>query len=43
MDRSAWKMDKESLRHHLLMENRARRIPDKKKQQAKQACRKKFQ
>lgn len=43
MDRSAWKMDAESLRNHLLMKNRARRIPDKKKQRAKRACRKKYQ
>ncbi|MPV52756.1 hypothetical protein GCO27_06700 [Corynebacterium sp. zg331] len=38
-DRSAWKMSPERLREHLMLRTRARRIPDKKKQANKRACR----
>lgn len=38
-DRSMWKMSPERLEEHLKLRSRARRIPDKKKQQAKKACR----
>ena len=38
-DRSMWKMSPERLEEHLKLRSRATRIPDKKKQQAKKACR----
>lgn len=38
-DRSMWKMSPERLEEHLKLRARATRIPDKKKQQAKKACR----
>ena len=38
-DRSMWKMSPERLQEHLKLRSRATRIPDKKKQQAKKACR----
>ncbi|MCG7230160.1 hypothetical protein [Corynebacterium minutissimum] len=38
-DRSMWKMSPERLEEHLKLRNRATQIPDKKKQQAKKACR----
>lgn len=38
-DRSMWKMSPERLEEHLKLRNRATRIPDKKKQQSKKACR----
>jgi hypothetical protein len=34
-----WKMDPEQLQQHLLLKNRARMIPDKKKQHDRRACR----
>lgn len=39
-DRSVWKMSPERLQEHLKLKNRARRIPDKKKEHSKRACRK---
>ncbi|MCS4536004.1 hypothetical protein [Corynebacterium sp. HS2168-gen11] len=39
-DRRMWAMSPERLEAHLQLRTRARRIPDKKKQAAKQACRK---
>ncbi|KQB86443.1 hypothetical protein Clow_01366 [Corynebacterium lowii] len=39
-DRSMWKMNPQRLEEHLKLKNRARRIPDKKKQANKRACRK---
>ena len=38
-DRRMWKMSPERLEEHLKLRSRATRIPDKKKQQAKKACR----
>ena len=38
-DRSMWKMSPERLEEHLKLRSRATRSPDKKKQQAKKACR----
>ena len=38
-DRSMWKMSPERLEEHLKLRSRSTRIPDKKKQQAKKACR----
>ena len=38
-DRSMWKMSPERLEEHLKLRSRATRIPDKKKQQSKKACR----
>ena len=37
--RDMWKMSPERLQAHLMLRTRARTIPDKKKQQSKQACR----
>ncbi|WP_394288487.1 hypothetical protein, partial [Corynebacterium variabile] len=34
-----WKMSPEQLQQHLLLKNRARTIPDKKKQNDRRACR----
>lgn len=42
-DRSIWKMNPDQLQEHLKLRNRASRIPDKKKQQNKKACRGKRQ
>lgn len=42
-DRSIWKMNSEQLQEHLKLQRRARRIPDKKKQLNKKACRGKRQ
>lgn len=39
VDRRMWKMSPERLQEHLQLKNRARQIPDKKKQQNKRACR----
>lgn len=39
VDRRMWKMNPERLQEHLQLKNRARQIPDKKKQQNKRACR----
>ncbi|OFT58803.1 hypothetical protein [Corynebacterium sp. HMSC05E07] len=38
-DRSMWKMSPERLEEHLKLRSRATRIPDKKKEQSKKACR----
>lgn len=38
-DRSTWKMSPEQLQEHLKLRTRARRIPDKKKQHDRRACR----
>lgn len=38
-DRSMWKMSPERLEEHLKLRSRASRIPDKKKEQSKKACR----
>ncbi|WP_081751587.1 DEAD/DEAH box helicase [Corynebacterium vitaeruminis] len=38
-DRSVWKMSPEQLQQHLMLRGRATRIPDKKKENAKKACR----
>lgn len=38
-DRRMWKMNPERLEAHLQLRNRARRVPDKKKQASKKACR----
>ena len=39
VDRRMWKMNPERLQEHLQLRNRARQIPDKKKQNNKRACR----
>lgn len=39
VDRRMWKMSPERLQEHLQLKNRARQIPDKKKQNNKRACR----
>ncbi|AGG66677.1 hypothetical protein [Corynebacterium callunae] len=39
VDRSMWKMNPERLQEHLQLKNRARQIPDKKKESKKRACR----
>lgn len=38
-DRRMWKMTPERLEEHLKLRSRATRIPDKKKEQSKKACR----
>ena len=38
-DRSMWKMSPERLEEHLKLRSRATRIPDKKKEQSRKACR----
>ena len=38
-DRRMWKMSPERLQEHLKLRSRASRIPDKKKEQSKKACR----
>jgi len=38
-DRRMWKMSPERLEAHLQLRSRARRVPDKKKQASKKACR----
>ena len=38
-DRRMWKMSPERLEEHLKLRSRATRIPDKKKEQSKKACR----
>ena len=38
-DRRMWKMSPERLQEHLKLRSRAARIPDKKKEQSKKACR----
>ena len=38
-DRSMWKMSPERLEEHLKLRSRASRIPDKKKEQSRKACR----
>ena len=38
-DRRMWKMSPERLQEHLKLRSRASRIPDKKKEQSKTACR----
>ena len=38
-DRTMWAMDSERLQEHLKLRARAGRLPDKKKENAKKACR----
>ncbi|ADL11375.2 hypothetical protein [Corynebacterium pseudotuberculosis] len=38
-DRRMWKMSPERLEQHLQLKNRARTIPDKRKEKNKKACR----
>lgn len=38
-DRRMWKMSPERLQEHLKLRSRASRMPDKKKEQSKKACR----
>ena len=38
-DRRMWKMSPERLQEHLKLRSRASRVPDKKKEQSKKACR----
>ncbi len=39
VDRRMWKMTPERLQEHLILKSRARRIPDKKKENNRRACR----